>query len=147
MRLIDMLVVPSTCQHLRKIGDMWEYYEPTEVFKLGVPYDLEEILAPIYFRNRLADLKERLESLTGRTITDASVTEAITVYDRLRGALRDISLMRRSDPPGVSGLEFMKLNHATLYGDPLGAADVLETVHASGWRLSRPPMPVRQDCC
>lgn len=134
---IDMVVVPSTCQHLRKTGDMWEYYEPTEVFKLGVPYDLEESLAPVYFRNRLLDLKERLESLTGRTITDASITEATAAYDRLRGALRDLSLMRRSDPPGISGLEFMKLNHATLYGDPLGAADMLEAVYRE--RLAAPP--------
>ena len=80
---IDMLVVPSTCQHLRKTGDLWEYYEATEVFKLGVPYDPGEGLALTYYRARLDDLRARLESLTGRTITDVSLGDAVSVYNRL----------------------------------------------------------------
>ena len=126
---IDMLVVPSTCQHLRKTADLWEFYESQDVFKLGVPYDPSEGPALEYFRTRLEDLKERLESLTGRTITDASLTEAIAVYDRLRGALRNLSVLRRAAPPAISGLEFMKLNHASLFADPVRAAEALEAVY------------------
>ncbi|MBN1631903.1 MAG: 2-hydroxyacyl-CoA dehydratase [Thermoleophilia bacterium] len=126
---IDMLVVPSTCQHLRKTADMWEFYESQDVFKLGVPYDPSEGPAQEYFRSRLEDLKERLESLTGRTITDASLTEAIAVYDRLRGAVRNLSMLRRTAPPAISGLEFMKLNHVSLFADPIRAAEALEAVY------------------
>ena len=126
---IDMLIVPSTCQHLRKTGDLWEYYESTDVFKLGVPYDPDESLGLTYYRNRLADLRARLEGLTGRAITDAAIFDAIAVYDRLRDALRAISLIRRSEPPAISGLEFMKLSHASLSGDPMSAAAALEAVH------------------
>jgi benzoyl-CoA reductase/2-hydroxyglutaryl-CoA dehydratase subunit BcrC/BadD/HgdB len=125
---IDMLIVPSTCQHLRKTGDLWEYYEPTDVFKLGVPYDPDESLSFTYYRNRLADLRTRLEGLTGRVMTDAAIFDAIAVYDRLRQALRAISLMRRTEPPVISGLEFMKLSHASLSGDPLSAVAALEEV-------------------
>jgi len=125
---VDMVVVPSTCQHLRKTGDMWEYFESTEVFKLGVPYDPAEDLALTYYRDRLSDLRERLELLTGNPITNTSISEAIAVYDRLRRALRNVSLLRQSHPPGISGLEFAKLNHATLFGDPEGMAEVVETV-------------------
>jgi benzoyl-CoA reductase/2-hydroxyglutaryl-CoA dehydratase subunit BcrC/BadD/HgdB len=125
---IDMLVVPSTCQHLRKVGDLWEYYEPTDVFKLGVPYDLDESPGHTYYRDRLADLRARLEGLTGRIITDVAITEAIAVYDRLRAALRAISATRQSVPPAISGLEFVKLCHASLSGDPVEAAATLEAV-------------------
>ena len=128
-KAVDMLVVPSTCQHLRKIGDMWEYFEPIEVFKLGVPYDPDEGPAPAYYRGRLIDLKQRLELLTGKMITESSMADAIAVYDRLRRALRAVSVMRRSMRPPVGGLEFMKLNHASLYGDPAGTADMLEAFH------------------
>jgi benzoyl-CoA reductase subunit C len=126
---IDMLVVPSTCQHLRKTGDIWEYYEPIDVFKLGVPYDLAEALALGYYRNRLLDLKDRLETLTGRTITDDDLGQAISVYDHLRQALKKLSLLRRSTAPAISGLEFVKLNHATLSGDARDTAEVLEAVY------------------
>ena len=126
---LDLLIVPSTCQHLRKIGDMWEYYQPTPVFKLGVPYDPSETLALTYFRGRLADLRAQLEALTGRAISDAAITDAIAVYDRLREALRKVSLLRQSAPPGISGLEFVKLSHASLSGDPVGATAALEAVN------------------
>jgi benzoyl-CoA reductase/2-hydroxyglutaryl-CoA dehydratase subunit BcrC/BadD/HgdB len=127
---IDMLIVPSTCQHLRKTGDLWEYYEPTDVFKLGVPYDPDESLSFTYYRNRLADLRARLEGLTGRAMADAAIFDAIAVYDRLRHTLRAISLTRLSEPPAISGLEFMRLSHASLSGDPVSAAAALETVHS-----------------
>lgn len=127
---IDMVVVPSTCQHYRMVGDVWEHQEWTDIFKLGVPYDPREEVSLVYFRDRMADLRERLQSLTGKEITDASIKEAIAVYDRLREALRNISLLRRNLPPGVSGLEFMKLNHASLIGDPVATAEVLEAFHS-----------------
>ncbi len=123
---VDMVVVPSTCQHLRKVGDLWGYREPGEVFKLGVPYDPEEPLGLTFYRNRLSDLKARLERLTGVPITETSLAQAIGVYDRLRRALREISLLRRTDPPALSGLEFVLLNHASLYGDPVEVGAVLE---------------------
>jgi benzoyl-CoA reductase/2-hydroxyglutaryl-CoA dehydratase subunit BcrC/BadD/HgdB len=123
---IDMLVVPSTCQHLRKVGDLWEYYESTDVFKLGVPYDPDESLGLTYYRDRLADLRVRLEGLTERAVTDSAIFDAIAVYDRLRDALRAIGATRRTVPPAISGLEFMKLSHASLASDPVEAAATLE---------------------
>ena len=134
---VDMVVVPSTCQHLRKVGDVWEYREPTDVFKLGVPYDPSEEVSSVYFRERLADLRGRLENLTGAEITDTSIREAIAVYERLRRALRNLSLLRKSVPPAISGLEFVKLNHASLLGDPVAAADLLEAVCSE--RSAGPP--------
>lgn len=134
---IDMVVVPSTCQHYRMVGDVWEHQEWTDIFKLGVPYDPREEVSMVYFRDRLSDLWERLENLTGKKITDTSLKEAIGVYDRLREALRNISLLRRNLSPGVSGLEFMKLNHASLVGDPLAMAEALEVFH--GERVAAMP--------
>ncbi|MBN1321936.1 MAG: 2-hydroxyacyl-CoA dehydratase [Thermoleophilia bacterium] len=134
---IDMVVVPSTCQHYRMVGDVWEHQEWTDIFKLGVPYDPREEVSLVYFRDRMADLRERLESLTGKEITVASIKGAIAVYDRLREALRNISLLRRNLPPGVSGLEFMKLNHASLIGDPVATAEVLEAFYSE--RLAAEP--------
>ena len=50
---IDLLVVPSTCQHMKKIGDVWEYREGPQVFKLGVPYEHDKDFELEYYRDRL----------------------------------------------------------------------------------------------
>jgi len=125
---LDLVVVPSTCQHMKKIGDIWEYYEGPQVFKLGVPYEHDKEFELEYFRDRLLALKQRLEALTGNEITDEKLTEAIEVYNRLRALLKELSLTRRASPPPISSLDFVKLNHASLYADPVAVADALEAV-------------------
>jgi benzoyl-CoA reductase/2-hydroxyglutaryl-CoA dehydratase subunit BcrC/BadD/HgdB len=126
---LDLLVVPSTCQHMKKIGDVWEYYQGPQVFKLGVPYERNKDFELEYFRGRLVALKERLEAVCGNTITDDGLTEAIGVYNRLRALLKALSLTRRSLHPPISSLDFVRLNHASHYADPVAMVDVLETVY------------------
>ncbi len=127
---LDLVVVPSTCQHMKKIGDIWEYYEGPQVFKLGVPYQYDNDFELTYFKDRLLALKQRLEALTGTSITDAKLTEAIGIYNRLRDLLRTLSYLRRGPQPTLSALDFMKLNHVSLYTDPVQTVDVLESVYA-----------------
>ncbi|MBN2405603.1 MAG: 2-hydroxyacyl-CoA dehydratase, partial [Coriobacteriia bacterium] len=125
---LDLIVVPCTCQHLKQAGDVWEYYEKVEVFKLGVPYDNKDAYEIDYFRDRLLVLKERLESLTGNEITDARLTEAIALYNRLRGLLKTLSLTRREPRPRISALDFVRLNHVSMYADPVMMCETLEAV-------------------
>ncbi|NLE10905.1 MAG: 2-hydroxyacyl-CoA dehydratase [Actinobacteria bacterium] len=125
---VDLVVVPSTCQHMKKIGDFWEYYEGPKVFKLGVPYEHDKDFEVQYFRDRLVALKERLETLTGNTVTDDRLAEAIVVYDRLRSLLKALSLTRRGAGRAIGALDFVRLNHASLYADPVVMADTLEAV-------------------
>lgn len=135
---IDLLVVPSTCQHMKKIGDIWEYREGPQVFKLGVPYEHDKDFELEYYRDRLIALRERLRAVTGNTITDDKLTEAIGVYNRLRGLLRELSQARRgprqtgSPQDAISALDFVKLNHASFCADPVAMADVLEAICVAG---------------
>ena len=36
--MLDMLVAPITCQHLKKVAEIWEYFGDIEIFKLGIPH-------------------------------------------------------------------------------------------------------------
>lgn len=125
---LDLLVVPSTCQHMKKLGDIQEYLGSVPVFKLGVPYEHEDDFELAYYRDRLAALKARLEVLTGHAIGDESLREAINVYNRMRELLTDLSSKRRSRPPAISALDFVRLNHASMYADPVAMVEALEEV-------------------
>jgi len=123
--MIDMLIAPITCQHLRKVAEVLEYYGEVEVFKLGVPHNFDGDFELKYYEDRLRALKVKLETFTGNQITDSKVHEAIELYNRMREFLKKISLMRRSPSTPLSGLDFVKLNHASFYADPVFMVNLL----------------------
>jgi benzoyl-CoA reductase/2-hydroxyglutaryl-CoA dehydratase subunit BcrC/BadD/HgdB len=135
--MIDMLVAPITCQHLKKVAEVWEYQEDIKIFKLGIPHQYDGDFELEYFTDRLKALKERLEAFTGNEITNKTISEAIRLYNRMRELFKKISLMRRSPSPPISVLDFVKLNHASFYADPVFMVDALDSLH-KGLEKSQP---------
>lgn len=127
-KLADLLVAPVTCQHLRRAADLLQYHSGGEVFRLGVPLEYDHESSLDYYLSRLKALKDRLEGLTGLTISDRKLEESIELYNTLRGLLRRISLLRRGSPPPISALDFVKLNHASFFADPLFMVDTLSSL-------------------
>jgi len=128
--MIDMLVAPITCQHLKKVAEIWEYYGDIEIFKLGIPHQHDNDFELEYYADRLRALRERLQAFTGNEITDKKIGSAIELYNRMRELLRQISLMRcSSSPPLISALEFVRLNHASFYAAPALMVDILESAY------------------
>jgi benzoyl-CoA reductase/2-hydroxyglutaryl-CoA dehydratase subunit BcrC/BadD/HgdB len=125
--MIDMFVAPITCQHLKKVTEIWEYYGDIEIFKLGIPHQHESDFELEYYTDRLRALRARLEAFTGNKITTERINNAIELYNRVRELLRRISLMRRSPSPPLTFLDFVKLNHASFYADPAFMVDILES--------------------
>jgi benzoyl-CoA reductase/2-hydroxyglutaryl-CoA dehydratase subunit BcrC/BadD/HgdB len=127
--MIDMLVAPITCQHLKKVAEIWEYYGDIAIFKLGIPHQYDNDFELEYYTERLRVLKAGLEALTGNEITNERINNAIGLCNRMRELLRKISLMRRSPSPPISALDFVQLNHASFYADPAFMVDVLDSVY------------------
>lgn len=125
--MLDMFVAPITCQHLKKVAEIWEYYGDIEIFKLGVPHQGNNDFELEYFTDRLSVLKDRLEALTGNQITAEGIKKAIELYNRMRGLFKKISLMRRDASVPFDALDFVKLNHASFYADPTVMVDILES--------------------
>jgi benzoyl-CoA reductase/2-hydroxyglutaryl-CoA dehydratase subunit BcrC/BadD/HgdB len=127
--MIDMLIAPITCQHLKKVAEIWEYRGDLEIFKLGIPHQHNNNFELEYFIDRLRVLKDRLQAFTGNEITGEKINEAIELYKRIRELLRKISLLRRTSPSPLSALDFIKLNHASFYADPALMIDVLDSIY------------------
>lgn len=127
--MLDMVVAPVTCQHLKKVAEIWEYYGDMEIFKLGVPHQADGDFELEYYADRLHALRDKIESFTGNKITDGKIREAIDLYNRMRERLRDISLMRRDSVPPLSTLDFVRLNHASFYADPVFMVEILDSLH------------------
>jgi benzoyl-CoA reductase/2-hydroxyglutaryl-CoA dehydratase subunit BcrC/BadD/HgdB len=127
--MIDMLIAPITCQHLKNVAEIWEYRGDLEVFKLGIPHQHNNEFELEYFTDRLRVLKDRLQAFTGNEITDDKISDAIELYNRMRELLRKISTLRRVSPSPLSALDFVKLNHASFYADPAFMVDILDSIY------------------
>jgi len=131
----DLLIVPSTCQHLKKVGDILEYHHNVKVFKLGIPYQSDNDFEMEYYINRLKALKDLIETVTGAEITNEKISESIDLYNRLRELLKGISLLRRHLDMPIDSSDFVRLNHASFYVDPVLMTEELETLYK---KLSAP---------
>jgi len=127
--MIDMLVAPVTCQHLKKVAEVWEYDGDLEIFKLGIPHQHSNDFELEYYTDRLRVLRDRLQAFTGNEITSERVGRAINLYNKMRELLKKISLIRRTSSSLLSALDFVKLNHASFYADPAFMVDVLDSVY------------------
>jgi benzoyl-CoA reductase/2-hydroxyglutaryl-CoA dehydratase subunit BcrC/BadD/HgdB len=127
--MLDMLVAPITCQHLKKVAEIWEYHGELDIFKLGIPQQYGNAFEVEYYTDRLKALRDRLQAFTGNKITDESLRNAIELYNRIRGLLRKISFIRRTSPSLLSALDFVKLNHACCYADPAFIVKVLDSAY------------------
>jgi benzoyl-CoA reductase/2-hydroxyglutaryl-CoA dehydratase subunit BcrC/BadD/HgdB len=127
--MIDMLIAPITCQHLKKVAEVWEYDGDLEIFKLGIPHQYNNDFEMAYFTDRLRALKDRLQVFTGNEITGEKIGESIELYNGMRELLSKISTLRRTAPSILSALDFVKLNHASFYADPAFMVDILDSIY------------------
>jgi len=116
-QMVDLVVVPCTDRNIGVIADGWEMWTETKVFKFGVPHNNKSDHAFKYYLDGLHLLKEALEKLTGSTITDDKLRKEIDVLNRMRLLLRQISEMRKSERPPISGKDYIKLHHASFRTD------------------------------
>lgn len=127
--MIDLLVVPITdSSNLRAIADCCDHFSDLDVFRFGVPH-LKEETSIEYYREGLRLLKGKLEQVTGNTITEEKLFEAVDLYNRLRELLKKISLLRKRENPPLTGLEFVKLNHYSYLADAKVLVPMLDRLY------------------
>ena len=126
---MDLVVAPLTCQHLKKVAEVWEYGGAVNVFKLGVPFQHDNDFERTYFADRINDLLDTLEALTGREVTRERLQNAIKVYNGVREGLKKISLLRRNPDMDIPAREFVALNHLSYLVDPVEMTALLETAY------------------
>jgi len=127
-QMIDLLVVPITDHNIKAIADCFNFFADANVFRFGVPHQKDEYAFEYYLKG-LHLLREKLEEFTGNKIEDRKLKEDIHLCNKMRALLKELSLLRRSERPPITGHEFVKLNHASFVADKTVFIDVLESIH------------------
>lgn len=128
-QMIDLLVVPITDNNIRAIADCWDFYTDVEVFRFGIPHAKTDFGFKYYLEG-LNLLKDKLESFTGTEISESKLREVIDLCNKERELLKEISLMRKSERPLISGRDFITLNHASFLVDKEVMVGVLQSLYA-----------------
>jgi len=126
-RAVDLFVMPITDNHVRALADTLCVHTDMDVFPYGVPHQKDE-KAFEYYLHGITKLKKRLEDLTGEEITDEKLQDAIELCNLERTLLKEISLMRKTDPGIMSSKEFVMLNHASFIADKRFMVESLESL-------------------
>jgi len=125
--LIDLYLLPVTDNNVRILSDAWEFYDFGDIFKFGVPHRKTE-RALAYYLHGIHAVKDKMEAHTGQTVTAEGLHKAIQLCNRERDLFRKISRMRKGDAPPLSGRDFIRLLHASLWLDKNVMIEMLETL-------------------
>jgi benzoyl-CoA reductase/2-hydroxyglutaryl-CoA dehydratase subunit BcrC/BadD/HgdB len=125
--LVDLFVVPVTDNNVRILSDAWEFYRLGEIFKLGVPHR-KTGRASRYYLYGINALKNKLEAYTGQKVTDENLHETIRLCNRERALFRKIGGLRKRAALPLSGRDFIRLLHASLWLDKRIMVEILESL-------------------
>jgi benzoyl-CoA reductase/2-hydroxyglutaryl-CoA dehydratase subunit BcrC/BadD/HgdB len=127
-RFLDGMIWPHTCDAFHKSHDIWKYYMKPDFWHfLDVPHYLHPTSFE-FFQFQIALLKEYLEDFAGAKISNKSLNDAIRLHNRNRALLRELSELRKADPPLISGTEMTQVMVAVMTIPVEEANDLVESV-------------------
>ncbi|MFW6415153.1 MAG: 2-hydroxyacyl-CoA dehydratase subunit D [Thermodesulfobacteriota bacterium] len=98
-----------SCDAMRRLSDIWSLYlDSGFVYNLDVPRRWDKH-AEEFFRKGLQDLRDCLQSLTGRRIRDEDVSYAVDTVNCTRILMQRLFDLRFQDPELLSGEEVLSL--------------------------------------
>jgi benzoyl-CoA reductase subunit C len=102
---LDGFVTSSTCDHIRRLYDVWSHYLPTDYNRiLSVPSKISPTSLET-FREECLLFKEELEATFHMPISQEALSNAIEVYNKTRSLLKRLYELRKRDLPPISGEE------------------------------------------
>jgi len=110
-QFLDGLVFTNSCDHVRRMYDILREIKPTDfpfLYLISVPHKVDDELIA-WHRDELARLKESIEKTFGVKITDASLRNAIDVYNETRSLLRELYNLRKGKNPQLTGAETLSV--------------------------------------
>lgn len=86
------VIIPTTCDGLRNLEENWKFGVPNIlVMSLVQPANRKHAAAEDYFLTELHSVAEKLEEISGNTITDKALRTSINAYNKQRQAMREFS--------------------------------------------------------
>jgi benzoyl-CoA reductase subunit C len=107
---LDGLVIASGCFHNLQTFSSWcQEVDVGYSYYFYMPAHIQGVNTDSCLVAELREFKQSLEGWSGRSISDADIGHAISIYNENRRLMRDIYEFRKKEPPLISGLEAMQM--------------------------------------
>jgi benzoyl-CoA reductase subunit C len=137
LNFTDGMLFPSTCDVIRNLSGMWELMMPEKYIRyFDVPQNYDDEIGGTYYLQELHELKEGLEKISGRVISDEALRASTALYNENRRLINAIYALRSKKPWKVPTSEVYLLlragmvlpveEHSRMLKDYLKAAEAEE---------------------
>ncbi len=116
MECCDLLVGETTCDGKKKYYEILGEFQP--VYVMDLPQRKSESGRRLW-GEEVRRLLAQLEELTEKRVEEEVLREAVRVVNRKRRALLRLAMLRKSDPPVISGRDALLINQIAFYDDPV----------------------------
>jgi len=112
----DLVVGETTCDGKKKAYEIFADYAP--IYVMEIP-QMKNACDRELWRTEVLRFKDRVEEVTGNTITAAKLREAIRVVNERRRVLQRLNRLRAASPVPISGRDVLLINQIGFYDDPI----------------------------
>ncbi len=112
----DLLVGETTCDGKKKAYEQLGELAPIHVMEVPQKKDTHD---RALWKTEVLRYKEKIEALTGKTITAAKLKAAIKTVNAKRRALQRLNRLRAAEPAPISGRDVLLVNQISFYDDPV----------------------------
>jgi len=96
---VDGMLFPSICDVIRNLSGMWKLMFPDLYVRyFDVPQNFVDEIGGNYYVQELMELKEGMEGICGRTITDDDIRRSIAIYNENRRLVNEVYDFRSKQP-------------------------------------------------
>lgn len=126
--ICDLIVAQQLDNHIGRISELMEFHN-LPVYKVGIPAEWNKDFARKYYLKSLKKLQKKLEEVTGNSLKNETLKVEVEKTNTIHDLLRKIDALRKEDKPVIGGLDFIKLNHASLRVTPDQAIEQLKNIY------------------
>ncbi|HEY7725992.1 MAG TPA: 2-hydroxyacyl-CoA dehydratase family protein, partial [Anaeromyxobacteraceae bacterium] len=99
LAFVDGFLFPSICDVIRNLSGIWKLKFPDVYVRyFDVPQNYVDGVGGEYYVQELRELKEGLEHLAGRPVSDEALRASIAVYNQNRRLTRELYELRSKTP-------------------------------------------------
>ena len=136
----DLVIGETTCDGKKKMFELLADFHPMHVMQLPYKADLPE--AEAYWKSEMLRLKDRLETESGNTIDDATLSSMTRTLNKRREQLDHIARMMADPAPPITGSQMLEIAESRNFGIDLAdyesrlaaLTEILDAVRKEGGR-------------
>ena len=118
---LDFIIIPHSSDSILKLyHQMWWIHRINPAITFPPVYLFDILHLPLYttgqyVRDRVRELKRKLEEWSGKTLTDEALSRAIAIGNENRSLLKTVAALRAVEPPRLSGCEALRIIGASAF--------------------------------